>query len=84
SHSDRASVQAHFCMGLCSGELASLIESYRRGGVPLSEPMSLLRRHLLKSGATYALNQAYLRSDLWSVISRAYNSVLGVGPHLRP
>ncbi|MDE0226732.1 MAG: DUF523 and DUF1722 domain-containing protein [Gammaproteobacteria bacterium] len=80
-----AHLQGYVSRGVgATGELASLIESYRRGGVPLSEPMSLLRRHLLKSGATYALNQAYLRSDLWSVISRAYNSVLGVGPHLRP
>ena len=54
-------------------ELAGLIEAYRRGQVPLSAPMSLLRRHLLESGATYALNQAYLRADLWAAVDRAYN-----------
>lgn len=53
--------------------LAGLIEDYRRGQVPLSAPLSLLRSHLLESGATYALNQAYLRADLWAAVDRAYN-----------
>ena len=57
-------------------ELADLIHAYRRGEVPLSGPMSLLRRYLLESGATYALNQIYLNPDLWAAIDRAYN-----GPH---
>ena len=63
-------------------ELADLIEAYRRGQVPLSAPMSLLRRHLLASGATYALNQAYLLPDLWAAVDRAYNGVLALG-HVR-
>ena len=63
-------------------ELADLIEAYRRGQVPLSAPMSLLRRHLLASGATYALNQAYLLPDLWAPVDRAYNGVLALG-HVR-
>ncbi len=56
--------------------LADLIAAYRLGKVPLSEPMSLLRRRLLESGAGYALNQTYLNPDLWAAIERAYN-----GPH---
>ena len=63
-------------------ELADLIEACRRGQVPLSAPMSLLRRHLLASGATYALNQAYLLPDLWAAVDRAYNGVLALG-HVR-
>ncbi len=75
-----AHLQGYVSRGVgAMGELSGLIESYRRGEVPLSEPISLLRRHLLKSGATYALNQAYLRTDLWSVISHAYNSVRDLG-----
>ena len=54
-------------------KLAGSIDAYRRGRVRLSVPMSLLRRHLLESGATYALSQAYLRSDLWAAVDRAYN-----------
>ena len=59
-------------------ELADLIEAYRRGQVPLSAPMSLLRRHLLESGASYALNQVYLLPDLWAASDRAYNGVLAL------
>lgn len=63
-------------------ELAGLIEAYRRGEVPLSAPMSLLRRHLLESGAAYALNQAYLRADLWAAVDGAYNR-LRTSSHVR-
>ncbi len=63
-------------------ELADLIEAYRRGQVPLWAPMSLLRRHLIETGATYALNQAYLRPDLWAAVDRAYNGALALG-HVR-
>ena len=65
-------------------ELAGQIEAYRRGQVPLSVPMSLLRRHLIESGATYALNQAYLRADLWEAVGRAYNRVRASGHALTP
>lgn len=80
SRSGHANALAHL-QGYVSGdvgagkELADLIEAYRRGKVPLSEPMSLLRRHLLESGATYALNQTYLNPDLWAVIDHAYNGL---------
>ncbi len=65
-------------------ELAGLIEAYRRDRVPLSAPMSLLRRQLGKSGATYALNQAYLRADLWIAVGRAYNRRRSPGRVRRP
>jgi uncharacterized protein YbgA (DUF1722 family)/uncharacterized protein YbbK (DUF523 family) len=41
-------------------ELADLIESYRRGELPLMAPLALLRHHLREHGAAYALNQLYL------------------------
>ena len=65
-------------------ELAGLIEAYRRGQVPLSVPMSLLRRHLIESGTTYAVNQAYLRADLWEAVGRAYNRARAAGHVLAP
>ena len=72
-----AHLQGYVSGGVGAGkELADLIDAYRRGKVPLAEPMSLLRRHLLESGAAYALNQTYLNPDLWAAINRAYN-----GPH---
>ena len=80
SRSGHANALAHL-QGYASGgagagkDLADLIEAYRRGKVPLSEPMSLLRRHLLESGATYALNQTYLNPDLWAAIDRACNGL---------
>ena len=80
SRASHANALAHL-QGYVSGgakagkELADLIDAYRRGKVPLSEPMSLLRRHLIESGATYALNQTYLNPDLWAAIDRAYNGV---------
>jgi uncharacterized protein YbgA (DUF1722 family) len=42
-------------------ELADLIESYRRGEVPLMAPLALLKHHLGEHEATYAWNQMYLR-----------------------
>ena len=78
SRAGHANALAHL-QGYVSGdvgagkELADLIDAYRRGKVPLSEPMSLLRRHLLESRASYALNQTYLNPDLWAVIDHAYN-----------
>ena len=78
SRAGHANTLAHLQGDIARGvgdrkELAGLIEAYRRGQVPLSVPMSLLREHLVKSGATYALNQAYLRADLWAAVRRAYN-----------
>ena len=71
-----AHLQGYISGGAGAGkELADLIEAYRRGKVPLSEPMWLLRRHLRESGATYALNQTYLNPDLWAAIDRAYNGL---------
>ena len=52
---------------------AGLIEAYRRGQVPLAAPMSLLRRQLIESGATYARDQTYLHPGLWAAVDRAYN-----------
>jgi uncharacterized protein YbgA (DUF1722 family) len=42
-------------------ELAHLIESYRRGEVPLMAPLALLKHHLGEHEVTYAWNQLYLR-----------------------
>jgi uncharacterized protein YbgA (DUF1722 family)/uncharacterized protein YbbK (DUF523 family) len=42
-------------------ELADLIESYRRGEVPLMAPLALLKHHLGEHEATYAWNQLYLQ-----------------------
>lgn len=42
-------------------ELADLIESYRRGQVPLLAPLTLLKHHLGEHEAAYALNQLYLQ-----------------------
>lgn len=42
-------------------ELAALIESYRRGEVPLLAPLSLLKHHLAEHDAIYALSQLYLQ-----------------------
>jgi len=42
-------------------ELADLIESYRRGEVPLMAPLALLKHHLGEHEVTYAWNQLYLR-----------------------
>jgi uncharacterized protein YbgA (DUF1722 family)/uncharacterized protein YbbK (DUF523 family) len=42
-------------------ELAALIESYRRGEVPLLAPLSLLKHHLVEHAAIYALSQLYLQ-----------------------
>ena len=58
---------------------AGLIEDYRRGRVPLSVPMSLLRQRLMESGAQYAMDQAYLHPDLWAAVDRAYNSLRAPG-----
>lgn len=41
-------------------ELADVIESYRRGEVPLLAPLTLLKHHLGTADATYALEQIYL------------------------
>lgn len=71
-----AHLQGYVSSGVgASKELADLIEAYRRGRVPLSEPMSLLRQRLLESGATYALNQTYLNPDLWAAIDRVDNGL---------
>ena len=42
-------------------ELAEVIDSYRRGEVPLLAPLTLLKHHLGENDATYALNQLYLQ-----------------------
>jgi uncharacterized protein YbgA (DUF1722 family)/uncharacterized protein YbbK (DUF523 family) len=42
-------------------ELAELIESYRRGEIPLMAPLALLKHHLGEHEATYAWNQIYLQ-----------------------
>lgn len=42
-------------------ELADMIESYRRGEIPLLAPLSLLKHHLKNHDATYALGQFYLQ-----------------------
>ena len=42
-------------------ELAELIESYRRGEIPLMAPLALLKHHLGEQEATYAWNQMYLQ-----------------------
>ena len=71
-----AHLQGYVSGGVGAGkELADLIDAYRRGKIPLSEPMSILRRHLLASGATYGLNQTYLNPDLWAVIDCACNGL---------
>ncbi|MEM7293293.1 MAG: DUF523 and DUF1722 domain-containing protein [Pseudomonadota bacterium] len=41
-------------------ELANLIESYRKGEVPLMAPLSLLKHHLGQHEAVYAWDQFYL------------------------
>ena len=41
-------------------ELAASIESYRRGAAPLLAPLTLLRHHLRRASAAYALAQVYL------------------------
>lgn len=55
-------------MGFLSGRLdpeerhqfAALVDDYRRGLVPLSAPLSLLRRHAAEQGAEYVLRQSFL------------------------
>jgi len=42
-------------------ELAELIESYRRGEIPLLAPLALLKHHLGEHEATHAWNQIYLQ-----------------------
>ncbi len=41
-------------------ELADLIQSYRRGEIPLLAPLTLLRHHLRRFPDAYALEQIYL------------------------
>ena len=41
-------------------ELATLIEDYRKGSVPLLAPLTLLRHHLKHHANDYALRQTYL------------------------
>ena len=41
-------------------ELASTIDSYRKGEVPLLAPLTLLRHHLGRHGSDYVLAQTYL------------------------
>ena len=40
--------------------LAALVDDYRRSLVPLSAPVTLLRRHATKQGAEYILRQSFL------------------------
>ena len=40
--------------------LAAMVDDYRRGGVPLSAPLALLRRHAAEQGARYVLRQSFL------------------------
>lgn len=70
--------------GSARREIAGLIEAYRCGKVPLSEPMSLLRQNLSGSGATHALNQAYLCPGLWAAVGRAYNGLQASSGVTRP
>ena len=42
-------------------ELAGLVDGYRLGRVPLSAPLSLLRRHAAEQRAEYVLRQSFLR-----------------------
>ena len=42
-------------------ELTDLIESYRRGEIPLMAPLALLKHHLGEHEAIYAWNQLYLQ-----------------------
>ena len=41
-------------------ELAALIEDYRRGGVPLLVPLTLIRHHVRRIGVPYLEGQSYL------------------------
>lgn len=41
-------------------ELVELIDSYRKGSVPLMAPLSLLKHHLVANDALYACGQLYL------------------------
>ena len=41
-------------------ELAELIESYRRGLIPLIVPLTLIRHYVRKYGVTYLEDQVYL------------------------
>jgi uncharacterized protein YbgA (DUF1722 family) len=41
-------------------ELAQVIEDYRRGLVPLVVPITLLRHHTRRTGASYLGGQTYL------------------------
>lgn len=40
--------------------LAAMVDDYRRGGVSLSAPLALLRRHAAEQGARYVLRQSFL------------------------
>lgn len=40
--------------------LAALVDDYRRGLVPLSAPLALLRRHAAEQGDVYVLRQSFL------------------------
>ena len=54
-------------MGFLSGRmdpeernrLAALVDDYRRGLVPLSAPLALIRRHAAEQGAEYVLRQSF-------------------------
>lgn len=51
-------------------ELASLIEDYRRGLVPLIVPVTLIRHHARRLGVTYLLEQRYLDPELKELMLR--------------
>lgn len=44
--------------------LAALVDDYRRGIVPLSAPLALLRRHAAEQGDVYVLRQSFLEEHL--------------------
>lgn len=47
-------------------QLAAMMDDYRRGLVPLSAPLALLRRHAIEQGAEYVLRQSFLHERLMS------------------
>ena len=44
----------------CRTQLAAIVDDYRLGRVPLSAPLTLMRRHALEQQAEYVLRQSFL------------------------
>jgi uncharacterized protein YbbK (DUF523 family)/uncharacterized protein YbgA (DUF1722 family) len=63
-HADVLAQMAGFLRGTVDAasrrELASLIEDYRRGGVPLVVPLTLIRHHVRARAIEYLAGQSYL------------------------